>query len=204
MNFPISSDDAARWLTSRLNGKLPTSIIGDVPWRTPSALTRPAAVLIPLVWHAESPSVLLTKRTMGLRHHAGQISFPGGKIDLSDGGAVNAALREAEEEVGIARERVRVLGRLPHYTTITDYRVEPVVGMIVPPYQTILQPSEVALVFEVPLDLVLNTNNYARHTYEKEGVQGSYLALDYQDHHIWGATAAILYIFAAALSGVGT
>lgn len=203
MNLPISSDEAAQWLTNRLSGPLSTPVVGDIPWRTPSALARPAAVLIPLVWHTNSPAVLLTKRTMGLRHHAGQISFPGGKIDLSDGGAVNAALREVEEEVGISRERVRVLGQLPHYTTITDYRVEPVVGMIVPPYQTILQPSEVALAFEVPLDLILDTRNYARHTYEKDGIYGSYLALNYQDHHIWGATAAILYIFAVALSGLG-
>lgn len=203
MNIPISSDDAAQWLIRRLTGVHP-SIVGDIPWRSPSALARPAAVLIPLVWHAESPSILLTKRTMGLRHHAGQISFPGGKIDSSDGDAVSAALREAEEEVGIARERIRVLGQLPHYTTVTDYRVEPIVGMIIPPYQTVLQPSEVAFVFEVPLDVVLNTNNYVRHAYEKDGIQGSYLALDYQDHHIWGATAAILYILAAALSTVGS
>lgn len=198
--FPIDVEEAKRWIRSRLDGDWETLTAGDLPQRSATGEERPAAVLVPLVWHADAPSVLLTQRTDSLSQHAGQVSFPGGKIDALDASAVHAALREAREEVGLAEAGVDVLGTLPDYITITRYRVTPVVGLLVPPLDLTPEPSEVAEVFEVPLDLVLDPRQYERHSYVRDGVAGVYLSLTYGPHHVWGATAAMLRQLSAILN----
>ena len=144
---------------------------------------------VPLVWRPDGPGVLLTRRTEGLRHHAGQISFPGGKREPGDVDAVACALREAQEEIALAPHLVRLVGELPPYVTITGFSVTPVVGLLLPPAGLVPQPGEVAEIFELPLDRVLDVR--LRH----------YLSLSYGDHFVWGATAAMLRILACAVTG---
>ncbi|WP_024303531.1 CoA pyrophosphatase [Pseudogulbenkiania sp. MAI-1] len=198
--FPLGVEDAKQWIRSRLEGDWQTVVVGDLPQRSATGGERPAAVLVPLVWHAGAPAVLLTQRTASLSQHAGQVSFPGGKIDPHDQSAVHAALREAREEVGLAEEGVSVLGTLPDYFTITRFRVTPVVGLLVPPLALTPEPSEVAEVFEVPLERVLDPRQYERHSYVRDGVSGTYLSLTFGPHHIWGATAAMLRQLSAILN----
>ena len=158
------------------------------------------AVLVPLLWHPGQPTVLLTRREAGLRHHAGQISFPGGKQEADDASACATALREAHEEIGLCPERVAVVGELPAYVTVTGFCVTPVVGLILPPVRLTAQVGEVAEIFELPLPLALNPDNYVRHDYQQEGRRGQYLSLTHGDQCIWGATAAMLRILLAALA----
>ena len=196
--LPLDPDHARHWLSERLARPL-AELPGDIPHRHPSH-TRPAAVLVPLLWHPGQPTVLLTRREAGLRHHAGQISFPGGKQEADDASACAAALREAHEEIGLAPERVTVVGELPAYVTVTGFCVTPVVGLILPPVRLTAQVGEVAEIFELPLPLALNPANYIRHDYQQEGRRGQYLSLTHGDQFIWGATAAMLRILLAALA----
>jgi 8-oxo-dGTP pyrophosphatase MutT (NUDIX family) len=202
--FPSDVEEARQWIRSRLEGDWETVVGGDLPQRSATGAERPAAVLVPLVWHAAAPAVLLTRRNATLSTHAGQVSFPGGKIDPHDASAVHAALREAREEVGLAEAGVEVLGTLPDYITITRFRVTPVVGLLVPPLVLAPEPSEVAEVFEVPLQLVLDPRQYERHSYVRDGMAGVYLSLSYGPHHIWGATAAMLRQLSAILNPAQT
>ncbi len=155
------------------------------------ALT-PAAVLVPIVLHADAPTVLLTQRTAHLRDHAGQIAFPGGRVEPEDAGAEAAALRETEEEVGLARDRVEIVGYLPEYRTSTGFRVTPVVGFVTPPFALQADPFEVAEVFEVPLSFLLDPANHQRHQVHWRGALRQYYAMPYGDYFIWGATAGML------------
>ena len=159
--------------------------------RPPTALT-PAAVLVPLVDHADGLTVLLTRRTDHLAHHAGQISFPGGHIEPGDGGPEQTALRETEEEVGLPGSRIQVIGRLDRYVTRTGFDVTPVVGMIEAPLDLDVDPVEVAEVFEVPLDFFLDPANHQRMSRLFEGRKREFHALPYGDYFIWGATAGML------------
>lgn len=162
-----------------------------------------AAVLMPIVMRAE-PTVLLTQRTSHLSTHAGQIAFPGGKVDETDADAVAAALREAEEEVGLAPQWLEVLGQLPLYTTGSAFMVTPVVALVRPGFS--LQPNahEVAEVFEVPLAFLMNPAHHRHHQVFWQGVQRQWLSMPYQDHaqdrFIWGATAGMLRNFYRFLS----
>jgi 8-oxo-dGTP pyrophosphatase MutT (NUDIX family) len=157
-----------------------------------------AAVLIPIVMHPE-PTVLLTQRTVHLSTHSGQIAFPGGKVDDTDRGVVDAALREAFEEVGLASDFVEVLGQLPIYTTGSSFFVTPVVALVRTGF--VLQPNahEVADVFEVPLQFLMNPANHRHHQLEWQGVQRQWLSIPYNDgvteRFIWGATAGMLRNF---------
>ncbi len=155
------------------------------------ALT-PAAVLFPIVLRAEAPTVMLTQRTAHLRDHAGQISFPGGRIEPEDPSVLHAALREAEEEVGLAPEQVRVVGYLPEYRTSTGFSVTPVVGLVTPPFSVRPDPFEVAEVFEVPLSFLLDPANHQRHEVHWRGRLRQYYAMPYGDYFIWGATAGMI------------
>jgi 8-oxo-dGTP pyrophosphatase MutT (NUDIX family) len=159
--------------------------------RAPAA----ASVLVPLVARPE-PTLLLTQRTAHLPTHAGQIAFPGGKVDASDASVEDAALREAEEEVGLARQFVQVLGTLPLYTTGTAFVVTPVVAWVRPGFTLQPNPGEVADVFEVPLSFILNPAHHRRHALVAEGVQREWFSMPYQDgaveRFIWGATAGML------------
>lgn len=163
-----------------------------------------AAVLVPLVARPE-PTLLLTQRTSHLANHSGQIAFPGGKVDPTDVDVVDAALREAEEEVGLAREFVQVLGTLPIYTTGSAFVITPVVALVRPGFTLAPNAGEVADVFEVPLSFLLNPAHHRRHTLTAEGVRRDWFSMPYQDgeveRFIWGATAGMLrnfYRFLAA------
>lgn len=155
---------------------------------------RLAAVLIPLLMREQGLSVLLTERAADLQQHAGQISFPGGRVEPDDGSAVATALRESEEEIGLPHNRVEVLGELPEYRTGTGYQVTPVVGLIQPGFELRTDPGEVASVFEVPLDFLMNSANHQRRLWQTPdgSVQRLFYAMPYQQHFIWGATAGML------------
>lgn len=161
----------------------------------------PAAVLFPIVLRDEGPTVLLTQRTAHLKDHPGQISFPGGRMEPEDPSAVAAALREAEEEIGMAADRVEVVGFLPEYRTITGYRVTPVVGLVRPPFELRPDPFEVAEVFEVPLAFLLDPANHQRHEIHYRGRLRHYYAVPYGPYFIWGATAAMIVSLFRSLVG---
>ena len=155
----------------------------------------PAAVLVPLINREDGLTVLFTERSRDLPDHPGQISFPGGRIEAGDADTGIAALREAEEEVGLSREHVTLLGRLEPYETVTGYRVTPVVGWVEPPFEVRADPVEVADIFEVPLAFLLEPANHQRHFRMVGNTRRDYYAIPYGDRYIWGATAAMLLIF---------
>lgn len=152
-----------------------------------------AAVLVPLIAHADALNVLLTQRTAHLADHAGQISFPGGRVELSDASREETALRETEEEIGLRRAQVELLGRLPDYEIPSGFRIAPVVGWIEPPFELKLDPFEVEAVFEAPLEYFLAAENYQRREYRFRGRHRHYMAIPYEGRYIWGATAGMLY-----------
>ena len=153
---------------------------------------RPAAVLVALIDRADGPRVLLTRRTEALRHHAGQISFPGGSIDAGDADPVAAALREADEEVGLDAALLMPLGYLDPFVTITGFHVFPVVATVSRKYVPRLDPAEVAEAIEVPLDFLLDAGNVHELEVEWQGRRRRLLEYRYEGHRIWGATAAML------------
>lgn len=152
----------------------------------------PAAVLFPIVRRPEGDTVLLTRRTAHLRDHAGQVSFPGGRVETHDGSPLETALRETKEEIGLHRRHIEVLGYLPEYRTGTGFSVIPVVALVEPPFE--LQPDsfEVAEVFEVPLAFLLDQNNHQRHAVHLRGALRHYFAMPYENYFIWGATAGMI------------
>lgn len=152
---------------------------------------RAAAVLLPVVAREEL-TVLLTQRTDVLQTHAGQIAFPGGKIEPTDASATEAALREAEEEIALERRFVDPLGYLDGYRTGTGFLVTPVVALVRPGFALAPDPNEVADVFEVPLRFLMDVANHKKHSREWRGRQRAYYAMPYRDRYIWGATAAML------------
>ena len=154
--------------------------------------TTAAAVLIPMIAHAPELTVLFTQRTQHLRSHSGQVSFPGGRAEPGDASAEFTALREAQEEIGLALERVEILGRLPEYHTRTGFRVTPVIGLVQPPLELTPDPREVESVFEVPLSFLLDPANRQRRTRELQGRSVGFYVFEYQGHMIWGATAGML------------
>jgi 8-oxo-dGTP pyrophosphatase MutT (NUDIX family) len=166
----------------------------------PSTALRPAAVLVPLVDHPGGMSVLLTQRTAHLSAHAGQISFPGGRIEDGDADAVAAALRETEEEVGLARDHISVIGRLDTYVTGTGFQITPIVGIVAPPFALAIDPFEVAEAFEVPLSFVLDDRNHQRVERESAGRIRCFFVLPFEGRNIWGATAGILVSLAEVLA----
>jgi 8-oxo-dGTP pyrophosphatase MutT (NUDIX family) len=153
--------------------------------------SRPAAVLVPVVDRPE-PSVILTLRTADLPSHAGQIAFPGGKIDPHDKSPVGAALREAQEEIGLAPGLVEPLGYLDLYLTFSGFRILPTVARVAPAYALSLNPSEVSEAFEVPLAFLMGPENHRRHSRDWKGIARQYYAMSYEDRYIWGVTAGIL------------
>ncbi len=154
---------------------------------------RAAAVLVPIVRHAEGDTVLLTRRSETLRQHTGQISFPGGGRDPEDSDAAATALRESEEEVGLAGGKVEVIGCLDDMPTLTGYCITPVVGLVTPPLQLRPDPAEVAEVFELPFTAVLDAARFERKSLSRGPVQVPFFELRHGVHRIWGATAAILW-----------
>jgi 8-oxo-dGTP pyrophosphatase MutT (NUDIX family) len=153
--------------------------------------SRPAAVLVPVVDHPE-PTVLLTQRTAELPNHPGQIAFPGGKIDPHDEGPLGAALREAEEEIGLPRAAIDPIGFLDLYLTFSGFRILPVVARIAPPYKLAVNPGEVEDAFEVPLAFLMDVANHQRNSRDWKGIQRQYYAIPFGERYIWGVTAGIL------------
>lgn len=150
-----------------------------------------AAVLVPIIAHP-ALTVLFTKRTAQLKAHSGQVSFPGGRAESSDASVEATALREAQEEIGLAPPRVEVLARLPEYFTRTGFRVTPVVGVIQPPLELVPDAREVDEVFEVPLDFILDARNHQRGSREINGRTAHFYFIEYGGRTIWGATAGML------------
>lgn len=182
------------WLRARFANPpewVPENIIDP---RLNSLPERSAAVLMPIVMHAQGPTLLLTLRTNHLRSHAGQISFPGGSAESTDASLTETALRETEEEIGLRRDYVDVLGTLPEYVTGTGYRVTPVVGLIHPPFNSHPDPGEVAEIFEVPLTFLMNGMHHERRMMLlPAGMQQRLVyAMHYERFFIWGATAGML------------
>ena len=151
-----------------------------------------AAVLVPLVDHPGGMTVLLTRRTRHLKSHAGQVSFPGGKIEPHDESAEAAALRETQEEIGLAPDRIAILGQLGRRTTGTGFRVTPVVGIVQPPLDLRPDADEVDTVFELPLSFVLDRQNHKTETRYQRGLERTFYVIPYQDYYIWGLTARLL------------
>jgi 8-oxo-dGTP pyrophosphatase MutT (NUDIX family) len=152
---------------------------------------KPAAVLVPVV-EREQPMVLLTQRAAHLTDHGGQISFPGGKIDPGDATPLDAALREAEEEIGLQRRYVDPIGYLDLYLTTRGYRIIPTVARVDPTFSLTLNKSEVHDVFEVPLAFLMEIANHQRHSRDWEGMTRHYYAIPFGERYIWGVTAGIL------------
>ena len=152
---------------------------------------RPAAVLVPIVARAEV-TLLLTQRPETMPSHAGQIAFPGGKVEPGDADAVAAALREAEEEIGLDRRHVEMLGFLDGYRTGTGFNVVPVVALVEPSFTLRIDAREVADVFEVPLSFLMDEANHQKHARPWKGRDRHYYAMPWQDRYIWGATAGMI------------
>ena len=146
---------------------------------------------MPVVTRDRELSVLFTRRTAHLHDHAGQISFPGGRAE-SEETPLDTALRETEEEIGLHRQHVEILGTLNDYTTVTGYRVTPVVGLLRPPFDLAPDDFEVAEVFEVPLAFLLDPTNHQRNQLVHDGIRRHYYAMPYGAYYIWGATAGML------------
>jgi 8-oxo-dGTP pyrophosphatase MutT (NUDIX family) len=154
---------------------------------------RPAAVLIPVVDHPQ-PTVLLTQRAAHLHDHAGQISFPGGKIEATDASPLGAALRETEEEVGLSREFIDPIGYLDLYGTSFGFRIVPTVARVRPGFELRINPAEVDDAFEVPLAFLMDPANHQVHSKEFRGMERSFYAMPFGERYIWGATAGILRV----------
>ena len=155
--------------------------------------SKPAAVLIPVVDHPE-PTVLLTQRSPHLSSHAGQISFPGGKIDATDASPMDAALREAMEEVGLKRDFIEPVGYLDLYGTAFGFRILPTVARVRPGFNLRVNQAEVDDAFEVPLSFLMNPANHQVHSKEFRGIERTYYAMPFAERYIWGATAGILRV----------
>ncbi|MCB2108960.1 MAG: CoA pyrophosphatase [Rhodobacteraceae bacterium] len=165
----------------------------------------PAAVLVPLIERQGAAigfDVVLTLRPSAMTRHAGQVAFPGGRMDAGDADVAACALREAEEEIGLARTRVEVLGQLDPYLTITGFEVTPVVGAVTGPVSLSPDSREVADVFDVPLEFLLDPANHQRVQRDFNGIKRAYYAVPYQDRYIWGATAGMILNMYEILSRV--
>jgi 8-oxo-dGTP pyrophosphatase MutT (NUDIX family) len=170
----------------------PVLLPGDaLELEEPGAEATPAAVLVPVVDRPD-PSVILTLRPETMRKHPGQISFPGGRIDPDDDGPVAAALREAEEEIGLPPSSVDVIGLADRYRTVTGFEVTPVVGVVPPDLPIRPQPGEVAAVFEAPLHYLLDPDNHRIREAEWRGRLRTYYEIEWGERRIWGATAAMI------------
>lgn len=157
-----------------------------------AANARPAAVLIPLIARPEGTTVLLTQRSAALRSHSGQVAFPGGRIDGPDETPVEAALREAQEEIGLDPSRVEPFGRLDAYLSGSGFRIVPIVAEVHPPFALSINDAEVADAFEVPFDFLMDEANHQRQSREWKGMQRHFYAMPWKERYIWGVTAGIL------------
>jgi 8-oxo-dGTP pyrophosphatase MutT (NUDIX family) len=184
----IDSQLSADWLRNCFASRSPFAPLQEEG--LPQRLI-PAAVLVPVV-QREELTVLFTQRTAHLHDHPGQVAFPGGRSESGDSSPIVTALREAEEEIGLPRCQVDVLGTLPEYNTSTGFRVTPVVGLVAPPIELKLDAFEVAAVFETPLAFLLDPANHQRMSMEFAGAMRQFWAMPFQSYFIWGATAGMV------------
>ncbi|GAC1407044.1 MAG: CoA pyrophosphatase [Burkholderiaceae bacterium] len=194
---PVPADElTAKALRRRFATSPPwlPEVMSEHLLRTEGAPSTPASVLVPIVLREEGVTLLLTQRTAHLTDHGGQISLPGGRAEASDASPIDTALREAEEEIGLDRRHVEVLGTLPDYRTGTGYVVTPVVGLVHPPFSLRAHPGEVEEIFEVPLQFLMDGGNHQRRIAEFPNRMGrrSFYAMPYERFFIWGATAGML------------
>ncbi len=189
------------WLAARLARPPVATAQEELPQfvHPPEHRPIPAAVLVPVVNRPRGPTLMFTQRTSHLNDHAGQISFPGGRVEKGDADRESTALREAEEETGLDRRRIEIIGRLPDYDIMTGFRVTPVVGWVEPPLKLRPDPFEVEEIFEVPLDFFLNPANHLAHSREVNGRRRHYYAMPYEGYYIWGATAGMVRMLYQAL-----
>ncbi|MDE0113590.1 MAG: CoA pyrophosphatase [Albidovulum sp.] len=169
----------------------------DLPGSIPPSS---ASVLIPIIAREGEANVILTRRTTTVKHHAGQISFPGGRMEEQDKKPESTALREAQEEIGLDPRNVEILGRGPLHETSTGFLIAPIVGRIISDFSPVLQEDEVAEVFEVPLLFLADLGNYRIECREWRGAKRYFYVIDFRNYRIWGATARILYGMAERLS----
>ena len=160
---------------------------------------RPASVLIPLIQKTDGWHIILTIRSSALKHHPGQIAFPGGKRDEGDQSLIETALREADEEIGLSKNEVKVLGQLPSHETVTGFTVTPVVGVVSSSFKATPEPGEVAEVFTVPFDFLMQPKNFQIQSRRWRGKRRYFYTIPYGPYYIWGASARMLRVFADAL-----
>lgn len=185
----------------RPNGTDTTDFDLNPEFQPKSPVLREAAVLVPLQFSKGMWQVLLTKRSAALPHHPGQIAFPGGKVDPTDDGALDAALREAEEEIGLPRQSVDVFGQLPSHQTVTGFIVRPFVGVVDPDFIPVPEAGEVDEVFSVPLRHFLTPNNFLIQGRMYNGVERRFFVVPFGPYYIWGATARMLRLLCDCLEG---
>lgn len=184
----------AAWLRQRLAQppRWTPELPDDLRMRLPTL--RRAAVLIPLVARPDGLTMLLTQRTAHLSNHAGQVSFPGGSTDAGDSSPIETALRETEEEIGLSRNHIEIIGVLPDHVTASAYIVTPVIGLVTPPFELTAESNEVADIFEVPLAFLMDGMHHQRMSFELPdgGGRRSFYAMPYGPFFIWGATAGMI------------
>ena len=167
-------------------------VVDEQRFRTELGTHVAAAVLVAIVIRADHLSILLTERTTHLLDHAGQVSFPGGRAEAGEISATDTALRETEEEIGLSRSQIEIIGELPTYYTGTGYRIAPVVGLVNTPFTLALDPFEVAEAFEVPLEFLMDPVNHQTRRLQLPHGERAFYAMPFQNHFIWGATAGML------------
>ncbi len=217
MNFLVNNKDILRQSFGSFLDPAPTQnahdeVLGGAfkgdhdlnPASFPGKVTtfKPAAVLVPIVLRDDELSVILTRRASHMKKHAGQISFPGGRAEDVDDTPICTALRESQEEISLDPSLVEIVGSLSPYVTVTQYSVIPVVGLVEPTFELIPEESEVAEIFEVPLNFLMDEKNHQKHSGFHNGVERFWYAMPYNDYYIWGATAGMLKDLSERAKGI--